>query len=136
MLDFLGKEIVVFSAYNKKHLTPNLNSPVNVVYNAVYYNYGNAYNTLTGYFTTPSDGLYVFTWTSLVATKKIFDTEILVNGVRKGLGNCNNEGNPGLENCANTVSLVLKTGDKVNIRTTTANFLYLDWSSFKGWKVQ
>ena len=95
MLDFLGKEIVAFSAYNKKHLTPNLNSPVNVVYNAVYYKYGNAYNTQSGYFTVPSDGLYVFTWASLVTSKNIFDTEILVNGVRKGLAACNNELNPG-----------------------------------------
>nr|XP_022319620.1 uncharacterized protein LOC111122262 [Crassostrea virginica] len=92
-----GKEIVAFSAYNKKHLTPHRNSPVNVVYNAVYYNYGNAYNTQSGYFTAPSDGLYVFTWASLITSKNIFDTEILVNGVRKGLAACNNELNPGYE---------------------------------------
>ena len=36
----------------------------------------------------------------------------------------------------NTVPLVLKTGDKVNIRTTAANLLHMGWSSFKGWKVR
>ena len=111
-------------------------TPVNVVCDTVYYNYGNAYNTHTGIFTAPADGLYVFNWTSLVRSKKIFDVEILVNGERKGLGNCNNEGNPGLENCSTTLPLVLKIGDKVNIRTVYGNYLIRHWSSFKGWKVQ
>lgn len=112
-------------------------TPVNVVYDKVFFNYGHAYNPRSGIFTAPSPGLYIFTWTSLVNPNTIFDAEILVNGKRKGLGNCNNESNSGnaYENCANTVPLVLKAGDKVNLRTTTANFLYGEWSSFKGWKV-
>ena len=132
----LGNEFVAFNAYINKHLTFHTYTAANVVYDAVLYNYGNAYNTQSGYFTAPSDGLYVFTWTSVVAPKKIFDTQIMVNGQRNGLANCNNIGNPGYENCANTVPLVLKTGDKVNIQTTTANYLLMYWSSFKGWKVQ
>lgn len=79
--------------------------------------------------------MYIFTWTSVVAPGKIFDAEILLNGKRKGLGNCNNEGGSWYENCANTVPLVLRAGDKVNIRTVTANYLLGFWSSFKGWKV-
>ena len=103
----------------------------------MYFNYGNAYNPHNGFFTAPSDGLYVFSWTSLVRSRKTFDAEIVVNGHRKGLGDCNiNDDNPGFENCANTVPLVLKTGDKVNIRTTKANYLHAHASSFKGWKVQ
>ena len=133
---FTGKQIVAFSAYTSKHLTLHRNTPVNVVYDAVYYNYGNAYNTHSGFFTAPSGGLYIFTWTSLVYPRKIFDAEILLNGQRRGLGNCDNELNPGYENCANTTPLILKTGDKVNIRTTVANYLRRHWSSFKGWKVQ
>ena len=133
---FVAKQIIAFNAYISKHLTLHRDTPVNVVYDAVYYNYGNAYNTHSGFFTAPSGGLYVFTWSSVVSPRKIFDAEILLNGQRRGLGSCNNELNPGYENCANTVPLVLKTGDKVNIRTTTANFLIQNWSSFKGWKVQ
>ena len=95
---FSGKQIVAFNAYINKHLTLHRNTPVNVVYDAVYYNYGNAYNTHSGFFTAPSGGLYVFTWTSLVTARKIYDAQILVNGQGKGLGNCNNEGNPGLGN--------------------------------------
>ena len=40
------------------------------------------------------------------------------------MGNCNNKGGSGIVNCANTVPLVLETGDKVNIRTVAANHIY------------
>lgn len=127
--------IIAFNAYITKTLTLHRNTPANVVYDGLYFNYGNAYNPHNGIFTAPSDGLYIFTWTSHINPRKIFDAEILVNGRRKGLGNCNNEPNSGFGNCANTVPVILKTGDKVNIRTTNANLLRDLWSSFKGWKV-
>ncbi|XP_061195680.1 uncharacterized protein LOC133203895 isoform X2 [Saccostrea echinata] len=130
------KRAVVFNAAISKTLNLQRNTPVNIVYDTVLYQTGNEYNPRNGFFTAPSRGLYVFSWATLVATRKIFDTELLVNGQRKGLGNCNNEGNPGAGNCANTIPVVLKFGDEVNIRTTTANYVHGDlWSSFKGWKV-
>nr|XP_034312012.1 uncharacterized protein LOC117684350 [Crassostrea gigas] len=132
--DVKDKSIIAFSASISKQLTLHRNTPVNVVYDKVLFNYGNAYNPHSGFFTAPSAGLYIFTWTSLVISRKIYDAQIVVNGIGKGLGNCNNESNPGIGNCANTVPLVLKSGDKVNIRTTTANYLHPHWSSFKGWK--
>lgn len=128
--------MVAFNAYTSQHLSFKRNTPVNVVYKKLYFNYGNAYNPQNGFFTAPSSGLYIFTWASVVAPRKIFDAEILVNGIRKGLGNCNNESSSGYENCANTFPLVLNAGDKVNIRTVVANDLHGGaWSSFKGWKV-
>ncbi|XP_061195632.1 uncharacterized protein LOC133203846 [Saccostrea echinata] len=132
----MDKRAVVFNAAISKTLDLQRNTPVNVVYDTVLYQIGNAYNPLNGFFTAPSGGLYVFSWTTLVAARKIFDAELLVNGKRKGLGNCNNEGNPSYENCANTIPLVLELGDEVNIRTTTANYAHgYHWSSFKGWKI-
>ncbi|XP_061190511.1 uncharacterized protein LOC133198433 [Saccostrea echinata] len=128
-------KLIAFNAFIIKSLHLKRGTPVNVVYDGVYYNYGNAYNQHTGVFTAPSDGLYVFTWSSCVEPKKIFDVEILLNGKRKGLGNCNNELNKGYENCSNTFPFVLRAGDKVNIRTTYANYLHGSWSSFSGWKV-
>nr|XP_022316662.1 complement C1q-like protein 4 [Crassostrea virginica] len=134
--DLKTKQIIAFNAYINKHLTPHRNTRVNVVYDAVYFNHGNAYNTHREFFTAPFGGLYVFAWTSFLAPRKIFEAEILLNGQRKGVGNCNNLGNPGYENCANTVPLLLKTGDEVYIRTSDANFLHAHYSSFEGWKVQ
>lgn len=105
------------------------------MYDGLFYNYGNAYNPHSGAFTAPSVGLYIFTWTSTVAPKKLFYVEILVNGHRNGLGNYDNELHSGYENCANTVLLVLENGDTVIIRTTNGNNLLPIWSSFKRWKV-
>ncbi|XP_062586379.1 uncharacterized protein LOC134247981 isoform X4 [Saccostrea cucullata] len=132
----LDKRVVVFNAAISKTLNLERNTPVNVVYDTVIYQTGNVYNPVNGFFTAPTDGLYMFSWATLVAARKIFDAELLVNGKRKGLGNCNNEANPGYENCASTIPVVLKSGDKVNIRTTTANYAHgYNWSNFKGWKV-
>ncbi|XP_062586380.1 uncharacterized protein LOC134247981 isoform X5 [Saccostrea cucullata] len=130
------KRAVVFNAAISNTLNFQFNTPVNVVYDSVLYQTGNAYNPRNGFFTAPSGGLYIFSWSTLVAPNKIFDAELLVNGQRKGLGNCNNEGNPSYGNCANTIPIVLKFKDEVNIRTNTANYIHGNhWSSFKGWKV-
>ncbi|XP_062619201.1 uncharacterized protein LOC134280762 [Saccostrea cucullata] len=126
---------IAFNAYPTRSLHLNIGSTVNVVYDGVYYNYGNAYNRYTGVFTAPYNGLYVFSWASVVAPNKMFDSEILLNGQRKGLGNCNNLKGQGYENCSRTYPLVLKAGDRVNIRTAGANNLIGFWSSFSGWKV-
>jgi hypothetical protein len=85
----------------------------------------------------PSDGFYIFSWTSVVEPSKIFDAELVVNNESKGKGNCNNEVGKSHENCSNTVPVILKARDKVNIRTITANNLIgHKWSSFKGWKIR
>lgn len=106
-----------------------------VVYDAVLYDTHNAYNKQTGVFKAPSSGLYIFTWTSAVAANMTFNSELLLNGRRMGLSGCNNQKNLGYENCANTIPLLLQSGDSVNIRMTEGNYLYGNhWSSFKGWK--
>lgn len=46
------------------------------MYDGLYFNYGNAYNPHNGIFTAPSDGLYIFTWTSHINPGKIFDAEM------------------------------------------------------------
>lgn len=130
-----GKEAIAFNAVISKTLLYDRDTPVNIVYDTVLYDTHGAYSSQSGVFTAPHKGLYIFTWTTLVAAGKILDTELIVNGTRKGLGNCNNEGNPGFENCANTVPVVLEAGDTVNVRSVTGNFVHgHEWSSFKGWR--
>lgn len=110
----------------------------NVVYDKIWLNTGGVYSTITGLFTAPSSGLYVFSWTNLVAEMPMFDSEILVNGERKDLAKCSHElDRQGFESCSNTVPVVLKKGDLVNIRKVDAILLQGNqWSSFKGWKVR
>lgn len=111
-----------------------------MVYDRTLLNTHDVYNTTNGFFTAPSGGLYVFSWTSLVAEMSKFNAELLVNGERKDLGNCNNNnelGQQGFESCSNTVPVILKKGDMVNIRTVDSlSLLGVQWSSFKGWKVR
>lgn len=135
LIFFPEKSPIAFNAYITKRLNLHRNTPVNVVYDGLFLNNGNAYNPHNGIFTATSAGLYIFTWTSLVNSGKLFDAELLVNGQRKGIANCNAESSKGYENCANTVPVILKTGDKVNIRTIYATSLIEKWSSFKGWKI-
>lgn len=130
-----GKETIVFNAVTSKMLYYDRNTPVNIVYDTVLYDSHGAYSSQSGVFTAPYKGLYIFTWSTLVAAGKILDSELIVNGTRKGLGNCNNELNPGYENCANTVPVMLEAGDTVNIQSVTGNYVHGHaWSSFKGWK--
>ncbi|XP_061182296.1 uncharacterized protein LOC133190622 [Saccostrea echinata] len=130
-----GKSFIAFHACTHRTLHFHRNTPTNIVYDGAYFNNGSAYDTHSGFFTAPSDGLYTFAWSSLVGGRKIFNSEICVNSYRKGLLGCNNEDNPGLQSCSNTVPLILKSGDRVNIRSITGNNLLPFYSSFQGWKI-
>lgn len=133
---FCIKPIIDFDALiPQKVVAMPKNPPITVVYDTPYLNYGNMYNSQNGVFTEPSAMFYVFTWTSVVNPEETFDGEIVVNGKRKEMINCNNELSAGFENCENTVPLVLKPGDHVNICTIVATFLHGLWSNFKRWKV-
>lgn len=111
------------------------NTPITVVYDTPYLNYGNMFNSKNGVFTEPFAMFYVFPWSSVVNPEKTFDGEIVVNGKRKGMVNCNNELCAGFENCDNAVPLVPKPGDNVYICTIVATFLHGLWSNFKRWEV-
>ncbi|XP_062578746.1 uncharacterized protein LOC134240698 [Saccostrea cucullata] len=127
---------VYFSAFLTNTFTPPRDRQTNVVYNGVHYDSHKAYNPSTGFFTAPVTGLYVFSWENLTAPGKTFDTELLVNGVRHELDNCNNEGTTtGYLSCTQVVPVKLNAGDHVNIRTTYGNYAHGGWCSFSGWLV-
>lgn len=127
---------VYFSAYLTATFTPPRDQHTNVVYNGLHFDSHKAYNPSTGYFTAPVSGLYVFSWENLTAPGKVFDTELLVNGIRHELDNCNNEGSTaGYLSCTQVVPVKLNAGDLVNIRTTYGNYAHGGWSSFSGWLV-
>lgn len=129
--------IVAFNAYTSKQLDFKRDTTVDVVYDKTLLNTRDVYNTTNGFFTAPSGGLYVFSWTSQVARSK-FNAELLLNGKRLGLLACDHElSKQGYGSCSNTVPVILTKGDLVNIRTVdSASLLGVQWSSFKGWKVR
>ncbi|XP_061167949.1 uncharacterized protein LOC133176907 [Saccostrea echinata] len=128
---------IYFSAYLTNTFTPPRDRQTNVVYNGVHFDSHKTYNPSTGYFTAPVTGLYVFSWENLTAPGKVFDTELLVNGVSRERDNCNNEGSTaGYLSCTQVLPVKLNAGDLVNIRTTYGNYAHGGWCSFSGWLVR
>ncbi|XP_062571085.1 cerebellin-1-like [Saccostrea cucullata] len=128
---------VYFSAYRKNHLTFTSTTQVDVVYDGVRDNFHNCYNSSTGHFTAPRKGFYVFSWETMTPAGKIFDTELLVNGARHQMNNCNNLATTAsYSSCTGVVPIQLEVGDIVNIRSTSGTFLHgSGWSNFSGWLV-
>lgn len=129
--------LVYFSAYRTNTLTFPSYSTADVVYDGVRSNHHNCYDTTTGLFTAPVKGLYVFTWESLTAADKIFDSELMVNGVVIMLNNCNFLSTQGAySSCTGVAPTHLEPGDIAHIRATSGNHLHGGgWSSFSGWLV-
>jgi hypothetical protein len=82
-------------------------------------NVGHVYNTSHGMFTTPTAGLYAFSWTTVTHGLKYQYTELAVNGVfyaEQLADSRSNADGPG----SNTVVADLIQGDEVWIRTSSA----------------
>lgn len=90
--DFLSTKIttlIYFSDFRISSLDFSSWTHADVVYDGLRSNYKNFYNPRTGRFIAPIKGLYVFTWETVTAPEKVFDTELLVNGERVMINNCN-----------------------------------------------
>lgn len=117
----------------------NLPSKSVVVFNSAITNLGNGYNSYTGIFTAPSNGVYVFSWTILGQQWKKFYTELTLNGnvvARNYVSAVNVQDHPsGSQN----VVLEIKKDDKVLVRVQAGHkgqYMYADgWSSFSGYKL-
>nr|XP_011452080.2 cerebellin-3-like [Crassostrea gigas] len=129
--------LVYFSAYRTNDLNFPSTTSADVVYDGVRSNHHNCYDATTGLFTAPVKGLYVFTWESLTAAAKIFDSELMVNGVVMMLNNCNFLSTQGAySSCTGVAPTHLEPGDIAHIRATSGNHLHGGgWSSFSGWLV-
>lgn len=55
----------------------NMKTQETVIFNQVSLNEGNAYDTASGKFTAPTDGVYFFSWGILSDSGKYFVTEIV-----------------------------------------------------------
>ncbi|KAK3094874.1 hypothetical protein FSP39_007379 [Pinctada imbricata] len=123
---------VAFSAYLTNRIDGGPLARV-IAYSGVVTSIGGGYNATTGIFTAPRSGNYAFLWSCLTAPGAIFDSELMVNGLRKSLNNCNNRDGVSQLTCTGMAIVKMKYGDKAYIRSIFGEFLYEDWSWFHGW---
>ncbi|XP_048742173.2 complement C1q-like protein 4 [Ostrea edulis] len=86
------------------------------VFDKVVTNVGNAYNSTTGKFTTPSKSIYLFNWYTLGYPGEMAHAGLYVNGKIKGRQATNNIGNEGKYiTSGSSIVLALEKGDLVYI---------------------
>ncbi|KAK3084283.1 hypothetical protein FSP39_011022 [Pinctada imbricata] len=114
----------------------DLPSNYKLVFDDVYLNEGKAYDSHTGIFTCPTNGIYVFHWTILTFAGKYFLTDFMVNGHVVGRSHPN--GATVSRAASSNVVQKLKKDDKVWIephRSNTGIFARSGWSFFSGYKL-
>ena len=110
---------VMFSAYLGPDVTA---SPGDViVFNEIITNVGNSYDPATGVFTCPDSGYYVFDVHVMGQMDKIVGVLMYLNGSQLGFAYADNQ----LDNqsASGYVSVLLKQGDKVNVKAYTTSYL-------------
>ena len=112
------------------------------VFDHVVTNVGGNYNHHTGIFTSPSPGIYVFSWTLYCQSEGYFYSEVVVNSNPVGAVYCNALGDRGIRHITSVVVVEISQGDVVLIRThptyTNQGGLHRSdtyRSSFTGWKL-
>ncbi|XP_062581627.1 uncharacterized protein LOC134243390 [Saccostrea cucullata] len=84
-----------------------------VLFDQVLLNDGNGYNSSTGIFIAPRDGLYVFGWHILPGYQSISHTGLIVNNNEISGNYCNTRRNTGQQLCSKMSVVKLAVGDKV-----------------------
>ncbi|XP_065936796.1 complement C1q tumor necrosis factor-related protein 3-like [Magallana gigas] len=130
------KDPIAFQSSLTKHLE-NMKNKETVIFDKVSLNEGNAYDHTSGIFTSPLDGIYSFTWTTLTKSGKAFLTEIVLNGKKVALNHADGRGHSGNSMSTSHANIKMKKGDKVWIRAhdTYGQFGYAHWSFFSGSKL-
>ncbi|KAK3106269.1 hypothetical protein FSP39_016407 [Pinctada imbricata] len=108
-----------------------------IIYDKVLTNSGNAYNNITGIFTCPAPGNYVFTWSTMSRSSSEYCYAYIYHNSIKLLMSNSYESNAGYHEVAsNTIVLMLSVGDMVWIQTDTCKYGYgYPYTAFSGWKM-
>ncbi|KAJ8312028.1 hypothetical protein KUTeg_009401 [Tegillarca granosa] len=134
----VNRNHVAFSASLSHPIKNNKVKNYKVVFDKIITNEGHGYDSKTGIFTVPFDGLYVFHWTVLTYPGTLFNTELVVNGVPKWMNCADASGGKTHSSGSNMVTLSLNQKDQVWIRKwkTGGNTMHgYNWSGFSGFKL-
>nr|CBX41701.1 putative C1q domain containing protein MgC1q52 [Mytilus galloprovincialis] len=129
---------VAFMAKNSADLQ-NTPSKSVVVYNIVITNIGNGYDSSSGIFFAPSNGVYTFSWTVLTHSGKYFHTYLALNGKLIARNYTGAKGVADHASGSQNVVIEVKKDDKVFIKVQdgyTGKFMFGNsWSTFSGYKL-
>ncbi|XP_061177026.1 complement C1q-like protein 4 [Saccostrea echinata] len=108
-----------------------------IIFTTTTLNAGHAYSPLTGIFTAPEDGIYVFSWNVLAHAGNVFHTEIVLNGNAVAQNHADGRsGSPHYASGSSTAVIGMRTNDQVWIRAKGhGESAAGDWSSFSGFKL-
>ncbi|XP_055999680.1 heavy metal-binding protein HIP-like [Ostrea edulis] len=129
--------IIAFHARTSSSLQ-NVASYAVVVFGKVTLNTGGGYDTSTGKFTAPEDGIYSFTWTIATVAGKYFTTDIVINGKMIGYNHVNGASYKNYETASTTAIINMEKNDKVWIRARNSGkttYAYQDSCSFSGFRL-
>ncbi|KAJ8312037.1 hypothetical protein KUTeg_009410 [Tegillarca granosa] len=129
---------VAFSASLSHDITNNNIRNYKIVFDKIITNIGDGYDSNTGIFTVPYEGLYLFHWTILTRPGTIFDTELVVNGVPKRRNAADSGGGKSWNSGSSMVILPLIKNDQIWVRKwesagTTIHGNY--WPGFSGLRI-
>ncbi|WAR03637.1 C1QL4-like protein [Mya arenaria] len=109
-----------------------------IVFDVVITNKGGAYSPSNGIFTSKTAGVYVFSWVTTNKNRTWMNTELMLNGEKKGTAMSDSGDINDYSVAANTVSLELQVGDQVWVRAGTWHNGKLagEWrTTFTGWQL-
>lgn len=108
-----------------------------LIFDHVILNHGNGYSNVTGKFTAPMDGLYVFGWHILAVYKMVTHTALIVNDKEISANYCHTKGTDGHQPCSKMAVVNLATGDTAWIAYTGGGDYHTNayYSSFSGVKI-
>lgn len=132
---------VAFYAY-MSHNEEYIGHHQTIIFDQVVTDVGGNYNHHTGVFTSPSQGVYVFSWTLYCQAEGYFNSQLVANSNAFGAVFCSGEGATNLRHTTGVVVAYINQGDAVFVRTHPTygvkGNVYSSItavSSFTGWKL-
>ena len=129
------KQVVAFDVRLVSNVN-NLATNGRVIFGTVDLNEGKGYDPSTGIFTAPTEGIYVFDWTTMTQLGKYAYTSLVVNGKLKSWNHCYDVNSKTYLACSKMTVVKLKPGDKVwiGVWSGPAN-IYTKYTSFSGYNL-